>query len=133
VARSDVTRAIGELAANVDKACAIAGVEVAAALVEATPVRTGWARANWIPSVGKPAEGPVGTPETVDVAEQERVAGIRALRNFRVKLGSIFISNHVPYIVYLDEGSSDQAPAGFVNQATDEGLARAQTKIAGLK
>ena len=34
---------------------AVVVTEAVANLQEATPVATGWARANWLPSVGQPA------------------------------------------------------------------------------
>jgi len=82
-----------------------------------TPVDTGWARANWIPNIGQPVSSPEGTREAVSNAGQQ--AGIATVvTGYRVASGRpIFISNNVPYIVFLNEGSSRQAPAGFVQRA----------------
>lgn len=81
-----------------------------------TPVDTGWARANWVPRIGTPPKGTSGSPESVSVAAQSlgiaQVAG-----GYRLAAGPVFISNNVPYIVFLNEGSSQQAPAGFVQNA----------------
>lgn len=85
-----------------------------------TPVDTGWARANWIPNIGSPREAPAGTrPELPNSASNsEQQAGeARVAASYRFDQGPIHITNNVPYIVYLNEGSSQQAPAGFVQRA----------------
>lgn len=44
----------------------------------------------------------------------------RARRGWKpqiLKLGNIWIRNDVPYVQYLEDGHSQQAPHGFVNQA----------------
>ena len=83
-------------------------------LVLGTPVDTGRARANWQVNIGSPIlaqleqEDPSGT-ETIS----RNTARIRSRRSEQ----SIFISNNVPYIVRLNEGSSSQAPAMFIQTA----------------
>lgn len=85
-----------------------------------TPVDTGWARANWVPSIGSPGPS-VPTPPTRK--GRRRGAGSRAARQaaastrlfgYKVRQGPVFISNGVPYIVNLNAGSSKQAPRNFV-------------------
>ncbi len=81
-----------------------------------TPVDTGWARANWIPSIGGPRSSPDGSREAVTTAGQEQ--GIaKVATSYKQAQGPVFISNNVPYIVLLNEGSSQQAPKGFVQNA----------------
>lgn len=78
-------------------------------LVKATPVRTGRARNGWDGSVGDPsdfvpAEGAASYPPPQPPLSEAQ----------RFRLGMIlWIVNNVNYIVYLDEGSSSQAPAGM--------------------
>lgn len=85
-----------------------------------TPVDTGWARANWIPRIGQPYSGTAGTRSQ---AEEGRIntgpqnAGVASLVAYRLERGKVFVSNGVPYIVKLNEGSSRQAPRGFVQAA----------------
>lgn len=81
-----------------------------------TPVDTGWARANWIPRIGGPAEVPSGSREAVSTGAQE-VGVAKIATGYRTAQGPVFISNAVPYIVHLNEGSSRQAPRGFVQNA----------------
>lgn len=86
-----------------------------------TPVDTGWARANWVPQAGSPFEG---NTEELDPGERflrtpaqeaSQATAIAALSSYRG--GEVFINNNVPYITELNEGSSQQAPAGFVQMA----------------
>lgn len=91
-----------------------------------TPVDTGWARANWVPRIGEPFRGTAGTRENVSQSEQG--SGIAAVLGYTLVRGRVYISNNVPYIGRLNDGSSQQAPAGFVEaaitKAVREDLAR---------
>lgn len=81
-----------------------------------TPVDTGWARANWQPSIGEPARGVSGSRESVSAAGQ--AAGLQQVLNWKLVSGTkVHITNNVPYIGFLNDGSSAQAPAGFVQAA----------------
>ena len=83
-----------------------------------TPVDTGWARANWIAQIGSPVTKAVGSQENVAAAEGATQAGLGSLLAYKLRAGSVFITNNVPYILKLnDEGSSSQAPKGFVQAA----------------
>ena len=87
-----------------------------------TPVDTGWARANWLTQVGSPATGTVGSRESVnDTAAQARVAG---LASYKLSAGPVFITNNVDYILSLNDGTSNQAPSGFVQAAITAAVAR---------
>ena len=83
-----------------------------------TPVDTGWARANWFANVGVPTTETAGDPEDVAAATaQQQQAGLGSVLAYKLVAGPVFISNNVPYILRLNEGSSKQAPAGFVQKA----------------
>ncbi len=89
-----------------------------------TPVDTGWARANWIPSMGADAATtPKGTQESVGVAEAAVAAGLGSLLNYKLMFGSVFITNNVFYIISLNDGTSTQAPKGFVQAAITAAVA----------
>ena len=104
-------------------------VFVVAELQERTPIDTGWANANWIPSVGTPAEFDIpeldrderfaGVPSALAQAE----AGRLRLFNYKLRDGAAFITNNVPYIVDLNMGSSTKAPANFVTAAIRQAIA----------
>lgn len=89
-----------------------------------TPVDTGWARANWIPSLGgEPASTPSGSRTSVATAEAALQAGKGSLLGYKLFNGPVFITNNVPYILKLNEGTSDQAPKGFVQAAITAAVA----------
>lgn len=83
-----------------------------------TPVDTGWARANWVPQIGSPYVVEASRdPAGVGSRAAEQQAGIASLFTYRLNRGPIFISNNAPYITRLNDGSSKQSPAGFVQAA----------------
>jgi len=94
-------------------------LEITANLIEATPVDTGWARANWIPKIGGPNNSLSGSrvnAEAGNIDSQQQQAGIAAVAtSYKVINGPIYISNIVPYIINLNNGSSTKAPPGFVD------------------
>ena len=97
-------------------------LDVTANLVETTPVDTGWARANWVPSIGEPAlkdlpaVGPDNSQAVASAVTEQEVARAKIL-GYVLKRGRVFVTNNVPYILELNDGSSTKAPAGFVQQA----------------
>lgn len=97
-------------------------LDVTANLVETTPVDTGWARANWVPAIGTPFIRDLGevsaTGQNAAAAaatQQGALGGIVA--GYKLARGKVFVSNNVPYITRLNDGSSKKAPAGFVQRA----------------
>lgn len=103
-------------------------INVTAELIERTPVDTGWARANWIPAIGSPADDDVAELDRasrtagVTSARGRQSLGTASLTGYRLQRGNVFISNGVPYIGFLNEGTSDQAPRGFVQDAIVAGI-----------
>lgn len=96
---------------------------VAAPMEGGTPVDTGWARANWIPNIGGPVKAPRGSRSAVGRASASQERGVATvLTSYTVAKGKVYISNPVPYIVFLNEGSSRQAPAGFIQRAIRKAL-----------
>lgn len=98
------------------------GEEVGRDLVPATPVDTGFARANWRPSINVPAELPVTLNDPSGAATVARITTVS--RQWRIG-DVLYLVNNAPYIVQLNEGSSPQAQAGFVAEAVRTGTARA--------
>lgn len=102
-------------------------LDVTANLIEDTPVDTGWARSNWVPKIGSAAEGDEGFDHSYNnrkgkiqaIAGQSALqgSGIASVSTYKLGEGSIFITNNVPYIVDLNEGTSKQAPRAFVEAA----------------
>ena len=98
----------------------------------------GWASVNWVASVGGPDRRPLKTPPTregraakvgVAIARGER--SIEALRNYRASQGPLYASNGVPYVVFLDRGSSAQAARGFVNATIARARRRVERQLRG--
>ncbi len=86
------------------------------AVTNATPVDTGNAANNWVLSVGRPFTGLSGSRESPSSAAQD--AGDERIRDYDIgKDGPIYLRNNVLYLQFLDEGHSQQAPAGFVAAA----------------
>ena len=104
---------------RVDQSVVRTALAVDQAVVLATPVDTGRARANWQAQIGSPARDVLDGEDKGGNATLARNANIiRARRGG----GTIYISNNVAYIGVLNEGSSSQAPAGFVEMAVNAGI-----------
>lgn len=104
-------------------------LDVQANLQEDTPRDTGWARANWVMSLGSPfvdvsaAETKDPTPADVAAAAAKQQASIGELAAYDVDQGLIFTTNNVPYIGALNEGHSpQQARPGFVQRSVADAL-----------
>jgi len=85
-----------------------------------TPVDTGWARANWIPNIGSPVGQPAGSRQQAEggsVPGDSAAGAAKVATSYTVSQGAVHITNNVPYILELNEGSSKQAPKGFVQSA----------------
>ena len=97
-------------------------LDITANLIETTPVDTGWARANWVPAIGNPhivnlTGEKVSSAEVIRQAADQSEASTKVASSYKLDMGSVFVSNNVPYILKLNEGSSAQAPAAFVQRA----------------
>lgn len=87
-------------------------LELDQAVVLATPVDEGRARGNWFPSLNQPATGtsdrkdPTGAAAISDINETVASAELGDL---------IWMTNNLPYILPLENGSSKQAREGMVD------------------
>ena len=93
-------------------------VVVAQALGFATPVDTGRARGGWLASLNVAREGE-GPPDPSGTSVTTQALAIAA--RIREERDEAVIVNNVPYIESLNNGSSRQAPAGFVQTAIQLG------------
>ena len=98
-------------------------LDVTANLIESTPVDTGWARANYVPSVGKSFEGTDGTREQAlkgSVSQAQQVSGKGEVLAYKLPQGAVFVTNNVPYVPrlnnVLDPGFVQRAVAKAVTQ-----------------
>jgi hypothetical protein len=95
-------------------------------VIMATPVDTGRARANWQVSIDTEIDSVVESTDAQG-AMSRNAEVIRSYRN-----GAIVLQNNVAYIGALNNGSSAQAPAGFVEKAL-QAAANAVRKAKVLK
>lgn len=90
-----------------------------------TPVDTGHARRNWVPSVGLPSEA-----EATD--DSLHAAGVAQVLSYKVEDGPLWIANVVEYIRRLNYGHSSQKPAGWFERSVDIALQRVQERLERL-
>ncbi len=105
-------------------------VEVTANLREppdegGTPVDSGWARANWLASIGAPVTETAGSEDAVSSAETAQREGLVAVATYAGP-EPVYVSNNVPYIARLNDGWSKQAPSRFVDRAVAKAEATMQ-------
>lgn len=111
---SQINKIMAKLNHVTEKGAIDLALNIHGSLTEDTPVDTGWARANWIPSVGSPTPRAVGTPGQPDAGAVTQ--GIMEVSRWKIADGPIYLTNNVPYIQQLNSGSSKQAPAGFIEK-----------------
>lgn len=119
--QADLDRFAKILRIRSEQALRLVALELWKSIISRTPVDTGRARSGWQLSIGFASDyvPPVGTDRvnTPDVG--------------KLKLGqAVYIVNNVEYIVYLEEGSSQQAPAGMVRISVAELEAKIEHLIA---
>ena len=126
-------RTMREIAEAINEAreeiVAYAGVSVIEYVADNTPVLTGRAVSNWIVTLDKDTrrQNVTVTPRVAGrnanflSKEDVRAKGVDVALRYRSNINkSIRITNNTPYIVALDQGSSQKAPEGFSDQAVLE-------------
>ncbi len=88
-------------------------------VVVTTPVDTGLARSAWITKIGSeptfvPKEPPSNPSLGATIALRQ---GSEEIKGWKAGDPDIYISNGLPYIQKLEDGSSRQAPQGMISQA----------------
>src|SRR4051812_40224696 len=102
-------RIFASLSSRIEHTVRRLGIEVLANLQVATPKDTGWAAGNWIGSIGEPVRSPDGMRGTPGVKGSAVLAGLSeasaaVLARWKLGMGRIYVTNRVPYVVYLDAG-----------------------------
>lgn len=116
---------------NVERALKDCARAVARSVVDATPADTGRAKSNWTAQLDAAFDGlfPARVPGSAgSTAEANTLAAVKAVEavvdSFDISRNAeVHITNNLPYIGRLNDGHSQQAPAGFVRIAVMEGLA----------
>lgn len=88
-------------------------------LRDRTPVDTGHARSNWVPSPSNQTSVD-GSREGVSYGAQS--AGLQWLHSGYQFPQPAYVVNNVHYITSLNAGSSRQAPSNFVHEAIDRAI-----------
>ncbi len=126
----EAARCIFDLERFVSNVVKIIAINVTKDITRSTPVLTGHAKSNWIPSISAPRTDVAGSPASVNKGAQK--AGIASLAGYSIKRGRVFIVNNVSYIGDLNNGSSAKAPSGFVQGGIIRGVSRAVATAAAL-
>lgn len=103
--------------------------DIFADIVADTPVDTGRAMNNWNMSISIPDASI--TDRGGDAVTVQSVKSIQAAQNLAAlrPFSTVWISNSLPYIGFLNEGSSDQAPRNFVEKNVLNNLASIQVLL----
>lgn len=129
-----MARTLLDLADDIDKLAAKAGQSAsdhAAATALAmvgdlayhTPVDTSQALSNWDVTIGAPADDPHGPyfagkhGSTFKQSAAQTVATAKETLKGKKPGQPIYISNNLPYIRILNDGTHSQQPGGFVERA----------------
>lgn len=128
-----------ELSAAVAKTLVALTANIQAELMEDTPVDTGWARANWVPSARAPVVRSL--PEFAIHEREMKAAAVPAAQTEQSSLTASFLSalleqpvdmyitNNVSYIIDLNDGYSVKAPPGFVQMAIIRGMKKTEAMV----
>lgn len=117
---------------NGNVALRVVAMAVDQTAVLSTPVDTGRARSNWRVGVGSPPTGTIAAFSPGSGGSSGAQNAQAALDAAKAVLSSdklgdvVYVSNNVDYIMHLNDGSSPQAPAGFIQLAIQAGIAAAK-------
>lgn len=95
-------------------------IRIDARVVKETPVDTGAARRSWLVSFSRPDDTQPGPGKDFGAAVERAKSAIQSAPAY----GQLYIQNNVPYIEYLNEGSSDNRPLRYVDVAIEQEVAR---------
>lgn len=99
------------------------GFGIFAGVTERTPVDTGYARANWListRSINNKVISKAGYPAGKDNSAKAEARNAKMLSSVNPdpKRSQMFITNSVPYIVFLEQGKTLQMDKGYMVQRT---------------
>lgn len=108
--KSDIDRINDRITSALDRSIRAATLQLGTAIIKETPFDTGRARGNWQTSIGSPVSG--------ETARLGAAGSIAELSNQTgAMIGDVlYITNNVPYIYFLEYGSSQLAPEGMVRR-----------------
>lgn len=99
-------------------------VGIAEGVIPHTPIKEGRARRNWQANKAQPLTTYLDAPAVPSDGEREAISNARAVAS-KLKSGdAAHLTNNAPYIARLNNGSSTQAPAMFVQTEVVKALRR---------
>jgi hypothetical protein len=115
----EILLAIDKKIANIEAATKKILIDFFSKVVLKTPVDTGHARANWQVSTGSPTDNII---EDEDKSGQQTIANIVSdILKSNLKQNDVYyLSNNLPYIGVLEDGSSNQSPNGMIKSTIPE-------------
>ena len=129
--RQQAARIEAELRGVVETAVKDIGRGVLDGLASTTPRDTGFTAASWRASIGQPVEDVVGnrTSGGVAAAQAAQDASRSGIGSYALAAGPLFVASPLPSAGALDQGTSAQEPAGFVQRAIEGAVAKAERGV----
>lgn len=119
--RVQINKAFDEkVLGSIDKTKRATALAVYGKLIETTPVDTSRARSNWWMDINIAST----VVRDADNASSGGSQSLKVSQSETLLADTIYITNNLPYIRRLDEGYSQQAPAGMVAQSVQYGKER---------
>lgn len=107
---------------NMNKMVRRAALSTLTGVAFETPVDTGQARANWNTAINEPDLTEYNASNPNSAADEAINRGLIAVSAFKTE-DTIRITNNMPYIGELNNGSSQQIPEGFVERSVQAAIA----------
>ncbi len=130
--KADLKKLSRALDADLGKLIRVISLDLFNMIILRSPVDTGFSRSQWKVSIGEPDPTVVEPPKgkqagtiTAPTADPDVIAQIQ-------KDSTVFITNAVDYIQYLEEGSSKQAPAGMIRVSLAESEAKVDQYLSSV-
>jgi hypothetical protein len=108
-----------KLRVQADRAFRALVLEATRRIVLRTPVDTGRARGNWHISIGQP-EFTANPPEETDKGGSTTIVEANGKIDNANSGDTVYLTNGLPYVPVLEDGSSKQAPGGMVKVTAAE-------------
>jgi hypothetical protein len=124
---NDLADRLDKINAGINKAASDIAVKVAETIVADlafhTPVDTSKALSNWRVSLNTPISGNIGPHypgkfgSSQKLSAQETIAEARLILKVKLPGEKIYITNNLPYIQLLNDGTHSKQPGAFVERA----------------
>ena len=105
-------------------------IDMSTKVIRKTPVDTGRARANWFAAANSK---PQGTTQSTDPSGGSTINEASSKAGGLKSGDTFYLINNLPYIEQLEDGYSQQAPAGMVKISVAEYVGTINKIAQGLK